>query len=252
MFVELTREWMGQKAGAAIDRADLDAKILTDGGVAKIVASDPLSPLLTKAMGSMFDGMQKAVDAAINKALADLQATKALPRSQAAGARDSPDPARIDGGVGYQLVRFEPQVDFDLRVVGAVAAVDQIVLDADAEVAADGAGRRFCPVGAAAHHSADDGHGLAPFQHGCDGGTGRQEIQKRFVEWLAAVNGVMLFGERSVGLEQFQPRQAQPFLFEPLQNGPDQPALDGIGFQQNQRALHGRSVPFFTENAIRG
>jgi hypothetical protein len=84
MFVELTREWMGQKAGAVIDLADPDAKILTDGGVAKVVATDPLSPLLTKAMGSMFDGMQKAIDAAVNKALADLQATKALPRSQAA------------------------------------------------------------------------------------------------------------------------------------------------------------------------
>jgi hypothetical protein len=84
MFVELTREWMGQKAGAVIDLADPDAIILTDGGVAKIVASDPLSPLLTKAMGSMFDGMLKAVDAAINKALADLQTAKTLPRNQAA------------------------------------------------------------------------------------------------------------------------------------------------------------------------
>ena len=99
MFVELTREWMGQKAGAVIDLADPDAKILTDGGVAKIVASDPLSPLLTKAMGSMFDGMQKAVDAAINKALSDLQATKTLPRSQAAakifGTEGKRDPDRI-------------------------------------------------------------------------------------------------------------------------------------------------------------
>jgi hypothetical protein len=82
MFVELTHERMGQKTGAVIDLADPDAKILTDGGVAKTIASDPLSPLLTKAMGSIFDGMQKAINAAINKAFSDLQATKVLPRSQ--------------------------------------------------------------------------------------------------------------------------------------------------------------------------
>src|SRR5579859_7611850 len=71
MFVELQRDWMGQKTGTVIDLADPDAKILTDGGVARAVAHDPLSPLITKAIGPMLDGMQKAVDAAINKALAD-------------------------------------------------------------------------------------------------------------------------------------------------------------------------------------
>jgi hypothetical protein len=49
MLVEVTREWMGQKAGDVIDLADTDAKILTDCGVAKVVASDPLSPLLPSA-----------------------------------------------------------------------------------------------------------------------------------------------------------------------------------------------------------
>ena len=72
MFLELQRAWMGQKAGAIIDRADADAKPLTDGGVARAVAHDPLSPLMTKAIGAMLDGMQKPVDAAIDKALADV------------------------------------------------------------------------------------------------------------------------------------------------------------------------------------
>jgi len=79
MFVELQRDWMGQKTGAIIDLAEPDAKLFTDGGVAKAVTHDPLSPLITKAMGSMPDGMQKAVDAAINRALADLLASRAVP-----------------------------------------------------------------------------------------------------------------------------------------------------------------------------
>jgi len=52
MFVERQREWMGQKAGAIIDLAGGDAKILTDAGGAKVVTYDPVSPRLSRAVGS--------------------------------------------------------------------------------------------------------------------------------------------------------------------------------------------------------
>src|SRR5437899_9210920 len=66
----------------------------------------------------------------------------------------SPNPPCVYRCVGEQLFRFEPQRDLDLGVVGAVAAVDQVVLEADAEVTADGARRRLGAVGAA-HHPTD-------------------------------------------------------------------------------------------------
>src|SRR5205823_13402294 len=98
-------------------------------GVAKAVTTDPLSPLITKAMGGMLDGMQKAVDAAINKALADLQASQKLPRSQASerifGPGGQGDPDHCFGDWALQVAILGSQKTSPQLKSNAAAKLDK-------------------------------------------------------------------------------------------------------------------------------
>src|SRR5262249_36848217 len=76
------------------------------------------------------------------------------------------------------------------------------------------------------------------------GRTRGQESEQRFVERLAFVDGVVLLGQLLAGLDQLQTRHTQALLLEALHNGALKPAVDAVGFQQDQRLLHGDSFPF--------
>src|SRR6516225_4305505 len=61
----------------------------------------------------------------------------------------SSHPRCVAGLVGDQLAGFEPQRDLGGGVLRAVAAMDQVVLNAQGEIATDGGGERLGAVGRA-------------------------------------------------------------------------------------------------------
>ncbi len=121
--------------------------------------------------------------------------------------------------------------------------MDEVVLHADAEIAANGARRGFRAVGHT-HHRPADRDRLAAFQDHRERRTGGQELQQRIVERLAAVDRVMLFGQVARRLDQLESDELQALLFEALQNGPDETAMDGVGFEKDQGALHDEPLSF--------
>ena len=50
MFVEITKEYLGQAVGKRIDVSDADARHLIDQGYAKVVSDDLLTPGVNKAL----------------------------------------------------------------------------------------------------------------------------------------------------------------------------------------------------------
>ena len=70
----------------------------------------------------------------------ELGRKKVITNSSLHWLEESADPGGVAGGVVHQLFRVEPEGDFCFRIFGAVAAVDEVVLDAQAEVSADGSG----------------------------------------------------------------------------------------------------------------
>ena len=71
MFVQLTKDFQGQKAGTRIDVTEADAKTLLDAGLAAKLDSDQLAPLVQKSMEGMLasisDTMTKSIDAALKQ-----------------------------------------------------------------------------------------------------------------------------------------------------------------------------------------
>ncbi len=53
MFVQLTKDFQGQKAGTRIDVTDADAKTLLDAGLAARIEGDQLTPLIQESMEGM-------------------------------------------------------------------------------------------------------------------------------------------------------------------------------------------------------
>jgi HK97 family phage major capsid protein len=71
MFVQLTKDFQGQKAGTRIDVTELDAKTLLDAGLAAKLEGDQLAPLLQKStegmLASISDSLTKSIDAALKQ-----------------------------------------------------------------------------------------------------------------------------------------------------------------------------------------
>jgi HK97 family phage major capsid protein len=85
MFVQLTKDFLGRKAGERIDLSEADADHLIQQGVAEPLADDPLTPLVTRAIN---EGMAGAVDLALKKFLDNQRKTGG--RVPFSGVGDSP------------------------------------------------------------------------------------------------------------------------------------------------------------------
>src|SRR5207302_527521 len=59
MFVQLTKEFMGRKAGERIDVQDADAQMLLAQQIAQPVSEDLITPAVQRAMEQAFGGFQK-------------------------------------------------------------------------------------------------------------------------------------------------------------------------------------------------
>ena len=71
MFVQLVKDFQGQKAGTRIDVTEADAKTLLDAGIAARVEGDQLAPLVQKSMEGMLAGitdtLTKSIDAVLKQ-----------------------------------------------------------------------------------------------------------------------------------------------------------------------------------------
>src|SRR3954453_18063125 len=69
MFVQLTRDYLGRKAGERIDLADADAQALLDAGTAAAVAGAPLEAIVQRALEQALAGVGGGVESAVEAAL---------------------------------------------------------------------------------------------------------------------------------------------------------------------------------------
>jgi hypothetical protein len=71
MFVQLVKDFQGQKTGTRIDVTEADAKTLLDAGIAAKVEGDQLAPLVQKSMEGMLAGitdtLTKSIDAVLKQ-----------------------------------------------------------------------------------------------------------------------------------------------------------------------------------------
>src|SRR5947209_1430293 len=80
MFVQLTKEFMGKKAGERIDVSDTDATALVAQQIATPVTDDFITPAVQKAMERAFTGFQKGLDSAIQSALTQFKDSQSQSR----------------------------------------------------------------------------------------------------------------------------------------------------------------------------
>ena len=124
-------------------------------------------------------------------------------------SRSHEDPLIARDGVCEQLLGPEPECDFARGGLGAVAAVDEVVLLADREITPHGAGRGGDAVGGA-EEGADDRDRFVPFQDAHDDGTARDELEQTFEERLSMMFGVVLLAERAVDWRSFRATSRRP------------------------------------------
>src|SRR5262249_3257290 len=137
------------------------------------------------------------------------------------------NPGLVHRSVIDQLFRPKPDLDFEGGVLEAVAAVYQIILDTESEIAANRAGRRLRAVGDT-HQVTRHGHGLAAFPHHSHGRPSRNELHERFVEGLSLVYRVVFLCQVSTRTHQFHGGEAQALLLE---------SLDELAYQAPLKAV---------------
>ena len=69
MFVELTKDFMGHKAGERIAVADSDRDDLIKSGIARPFSDDPITPLIAKGLESALSGFTRGLDGIITQTL---------------------------------------------------------------------------------------------------------------------------------------------------------------------------------------
>jgi HK97 family phage major capsid protein len=70
MFVQLTKDFLGRKAGERLDVGEADATALLANGTAVAVTDDPLTPIITRGIENALGGFTRGLDAIINQTLA--------------------------------------------------------------------------------------------------------------------------------------------------------------------------------------
>ncbi len=109
MFIQLTKEFLGKKAGERIDVAEADAAQLVRQGVAVPVADDPITPAVAKALEGAFARYQQGLDKAIQQALQSFADAQGQARRHAVPALFGPggegDPRKSFGDWALAVAR---------------------------------------------------------------------------------------------------------------------------------------------------
>ncbi len=101
MFVQLTKDFLGRKAGERLDVGEADANQLIAAGSATPVADDALTPMVSRALEQALGGFTRGLDAVINETLTRIADTQSHSRRHAVPALFGPgnagDPKKTFG-----------------------------------------------------------------------------------------------------------------------------------------------------------
>jgi hypothetical protein len=101
MFLQLTKDFLGRKAGERLDVAEADAGPLLASGAAVAVTDDVLTPLVSHALEQALGGFTRGLDAVIDATLAKFADAQSQARRHAVPALFGPggdgDPRRSFG-----------------------------------------------------------------------------------------------------------------------------------------------------------
>jgi HK97 family phage major capsid protein len=109
MFVQLTKDFLGRKAGERLDVAEADANGLIASGAAVAVSDDVITPLVSRALESALGGFTRGLDAIINQTLKQFGDAQAQARRHGIGALFGPggdgDPRKSFGDFCLAVAR---------------------------------------------------------------------------------------------------------------------------------------------------
>jgi HK97 family phage major capsid protein len=91
MFVQLTKDLLGRKAGDRLAVADADGQQLLRSGAAVAVADDPVDAAVQRALDAALGRYSQGLDAALNQALKAVADAQGLARKHAVPALFGPD-----------------------------------------------------------------------------------------------------------------------------------------------------------------
>ncbi len=77
MFVQLTKDYFGQKAGARVDVDEPVGRGLIDQGIAEAMAGDPLAPAVARSVEGLTTGLTRRLGDALDSTLRELAAVRA-------------------------------------------------------------------------------------------------------------------------------------------------------------------------------
>src|SRR5918997_400509 len=139
--------------------------------------------------------------------------------------------------VGSVALAAEEELQLSLGALGGIGAVDEVIGEAQGQVAANGAWGGLGGVGCAHKPAHDLYSALALHPHGDDRGRG-YELHQLLEERLLAVLGVVLLGQLAAHLYEPQGTDVQALGLDAAYDLPDQAAAHAITFDQYERLLH--------------
>ena len=162
----------------------------------------------------------------------------------------SPRPSRDQ--LHQKSESWEEKCDLSLGRFGAIAAVDQVLREENAEIATNGARSRIARIGRS-HHRADDLPRIFRTLDHCDHGrTSSNELHQLAEEWLVGVLAVVGLGGGAIDRAQFRRSNGEIAAFETTENFSDEASFDGVGLADDERAIHGPNArPTLSRYAIR-
>jgi len=152
-------------------------------------------------------------------------------------------------GPVYELLRLEPEGDFLLGGLDRVGTVDDVATEIDAEVTTDGAGKGSLRIRFAHHHSAGLGS-VFSFPDHWDNWAGGHEVAETTVERLVLEIDVMLFDVFFGGLHKLHGNEFEATLLEPLDDVPNESALDTIGLHHDEGSFLFPAILFVFERKM--
>jgi HK97 family phage major capsid protein len=109
MWVELVKDFLGQKAGARIELDEVNAKALVSSGTAKEIVENPLDQVIQKSIGDMMTKVSGAIESAATAAVKQFASTQTLSRKNQIpaifGSGEKGDPKKTFGAFLVAVAR---------------------------------------------------------------------------------------------------------------------------------------------------
>jgi len=146
------------------------------------------------------------------------------------------DESVVGGRPADEFLGLEPEGDLLGRRLGRVRPVDDIAPEIDAEVAANGTGKRLLRIRLPHHLTTGQGGVLALPNHR-DNRSGGDEVDQLGVKRLVLQVDVMLADELFGSLHELHGDELESSLFESLDDVADESALNAVRLHHDESAV---------------